>query len=149
MSNHVSSNGARFLGMTKVGALSIAIAVLSLMAAVTITILAMALGNTNETARQAALQSQINERRAIAAEENLRATKSELALVNSVFCAMRNNTQIQIEQSSDFLAHNAGDPIKLGDVSIPRSQIIDQLERQRAFRDTMTQIQGCPSVPLH
>lgn len=62
----------------------------------------------------------------------------QIAIDNkNALCGLKTYAQSQVESTSDFLAENPGaEPIP----GVSRTQLIQQLERQRAFRDTLINV---------
>lgn len=118
----MSENNGTFMSMTKTGFLILLVCLFAAMSMLNVATLAYAVHvNGARAAENRALIS-----------ESLRHD-----------CAQKAYAQGSVETTSNFLASHPG-PNPLG---IPRDQLVQQLERQRAFRDTFADIDCRGTTP--
>jgi len=115
-----------FVGLSKDQFLVVSFGVFAMITLTCVVLLAFSV-----SANSAAINA--SDRRASAAEALAREGQAIIHEDKVALCGIKQNAQDQVEATANFLAKNTS-PNPLG---IPRKQFIANLEKERAFRDTL------------
>jgi len=124
--NEEEARQTTFVGLTKDQFFVVAFALFGLITLTCVVLLAFSV-SSNSAAVNA------SDRRASAAEALAREGQAIIQEDKVALCGIKQNAQDQVEATANFLAKNTS-PNPLG---IPREQFIANLEKERAFRDTL------------
>ncbi len=115
-----SGRDSTFLGMTKLQFLIIAICFFAMTSLISLGALA--------------LNVQASNARAQASQEEVALARKLVGDIKQSVCGMKDNSRKQIRQTTTFLIDHPGpEPIP----GVPRKTLVDGLQRQRDFLDTM------------
>lgn len=103
-----------------------------------IAVLLMSISITLNTITAAQTRQAAKVAQAAAADARVSAlqVKETTSQNQKALCGIKENAQAQVERTADFLAENPGD-VRVGNTTFTRAELVDQLESQRAFRDTL------------
>lgn len=137
MSEGNGDRSARFIGLTKVQFLGVAVALFAVITGIALIFLGAQIGENGTLARQAKAASDKNADLIHTVQMNSGRIEEIAQELKGTQCAQKEFAQKQVEATADLLASGRD----LG--GITRDDLIAALERQRNFRDTFQSV-DCP-----